>query len=92
MKITVIESKSKYIGTDRIKILIESGKDKGKLLFKTGEPEDNSFNRNLSDVYNIPDALKLAYDAGKNGEEWVEEWIDDDGEEDYEDEDYEDED
>lgn len=37
--------------------------------FCDGEPEDNNMSRNFNDVYKIIDALSLAYEAGKNGEE-----------------------
>lgn len=44
----------------------------GKRVFKArdGEPEDNSLGRDFSDIYNIPDLMKIAYEAGKNGEEF----------------------
>ena len=35
------------------------------------EPEDMNFGRTLSDILTIPDLLRLAFDAGKNGEEFV---------------------
>ena len=34
-----------------------------------GEPEDNTLGRDLNFVYNIVDLMKLAYEAGKRGEE-----------------------
>jgi hypothetical protein len=40
-----------------------------KLSFLDGEPEDNSLGRNFNGVYSILDLVKLAYEAGKNGEE-----------------------
>lgn len=33
-----------------------------------GEPEDNSLERNFSDCHNIEDMMKRAYEAGKAGE------------------------
>jgi len=36
--------------------------------FCDGEGEDNTLGRNFSDVYSIPELLKRAYEAGKNGE------------------------
>lgn len=33
-------------------------------------PEDATFNRDLSFVYSIPALMKMAYEAGKNGEEF----------------------
>ena len=34
-----------------------------------GEPEDNSLGRDLNFVYNIVPLMKMAFEAGKNGEE-----------------------
>jgi hypothetical protein len=34
-----------------------------------GEPEDNTLYRNFNDVLKIPDLMKLAFEAGKRGEE-----------------------
>lgn len=33
------------------------------------EPEDSNLGRSFSDVYKIPDLMRMAYEAGKNGEE-----------------------
>ncbi len=43
----------------------------GERVFKVhdGEPEDNNICRNFNDVYNVPEMLKKAYTAGKNGED-----------------------
>jgi len=35
-----------------------------------GEPEDNNLSRNFSDVHNIPRLMKMAYEAGKNGQDF----------------------
>lgn len=35
-----------------------------------GEPEDNSLGRDLNFVFSIPGWLKMAYEAGKNGEDF----------------------
>jgi len=42
----------------------------GKLQFEVmrGEPEDATFSRDLSDIFKIPDLMKMAYEAGKRGE------------------------
>jgi hypothetical protein len=53
---------------------IDLENDKGEKLsvyFSEGEPEDMTFSRDLSDVFNIPALLKFAYEAGKNGEELI---------------------
>lgn len=42
-----------------------------KMRFLDGEPEDANLNRDFGDVYRIEDAIKIAYEAGKNGEELV---------------------
>ncbi len=39
------------------------------LEFRDGEPEDANLARDFNDCYSIVDAIKLAYNAGKNGEE-----------------------
>ena len=69
MKVTVINRSEEevescdYRGAIVIKI-------DGKQVFKAsdGEPEDATLGRDFSDIYNIPDIIKTAYDAGKNGE------------------------
>lgn len=44
--------------------------DGQRVFFVTdGEPEDNVLNRNFGDVHNIPRLMKMAYEAGKKGEE-----------------------
>lgn len=35
-----------------------------------GEPEDSNIGRDFSDVMKIPHLMELAYNAGKNGEEF----------------------
>ena len=35
-----------------------------------GEPEDNTLSRDLGFVYQIVPLMKLAYEAGKNGEDF----------------------
>lgn len=36
----------------------------------SGEPEDMYLFRELSDALLVPSLMKMAYEAGKNGEEW----------------------
>lgn len=45
----------------------------GKIEFSVseGSPEDNSLGRNFSDCFNIPDLMRMAYDAGRRGEEFT---------------------
>ena len=41
-----------------------------KLRFWDGEPEDANLCRDFNDVYRIEDALKMAYEAGRNSESY----------------------
>ena len=43
----------------------------GKVVLEIspGEPEDNTFNRDLNFVFQTPDLLKIAFEAGKRNEE-----------------------
>lgn len=43
--------------------------DSVALSFWDGEPEDNTLTRNFNHVFMIKDAIRLAYEAGKRGEE-----------------------
>ena len=45
----------------------------GKCVFDVGdgEPEDNNLARNFNDCLSIPDMMRIAFDAGKNGEEFT---------------------
>lgn len=53
---------------DAIEIFID-----GKRVFSVGdgEPEDSNLGRDFSDCWQIPDLLKMAYEAGKKGEELI---------------------
>lgn len=42
-----------------------------------GELEDNNLSRNFNDCYKIADLMNLAYNAGKNGEPFNIEFVDD---------------
>lgn len=44
----------------------------GKSEFKAhdGEIEDNNLCRNFSDCFKVPKLMKMAYEAGKNGEKF----------------------
>lgn len=52
---------------------IETETYKGSASFGSGEPEDMTLGRDLSDAYSIPKLIREAYLAGKRGEELVEE-------------------
>jgi ABC-type uncharacterized transport system fused permease/ATPase subunit len=71
MKIkTISETDSDYRTSFKIRI-----NNQEVASFYDGEPEDNSLGRNFNDVYKIVELMKLAYDAGKNGEDFSEEHI-----------------
>lgn len=56
-------------GPWELEIVTDSGV-KDELSVNEGEPEDNSFGRDLSFVFSIIDLLRIAYEAGKAGEEF----------------------
>ncbi len=45
----------------------------GKRVFSVGdgEPEDSNLSRDFNDCWSIPDMMRIAFDAGKNGEEFT---------------------
>lgn len=49
---------------------IDGNQSMTSLSFGEGEPEDMVLCRDLSDAYNIVEFAKLAYEAGKRGEDW----------------------
>lgn len=53
------------------RITIENHEKRITLDFGDGDPEDSTLARNFNDVYSIPAALKMAYDAGKTGEGFI---------------------
>ena len=63
MKVEVLNSEYDYRGFLSVKI-------DGKVVmsFCDGEPEDNCLGRNFNDIQKVGDLLKLAHEAGKNGE------------------------
>lgn len=73
MIITIKEREADDYGDGEL-FLFEAKNDAGQAQSFSagrGEPEDNSLGRDLSFVYGIEDIAKLAYDAGKNGEEFT---------------------
>lgn len=71
MKIITIDKYNEDTGCGSYKIIVETNNgSRNDISFYDGEPEDNTLGRNFNDVYSIPDLLKIAYEAGKNGEEW----------------------
>lgn len=67
MKIIVTKRYDDYCG-DGINIRLITNDSEKEIDFIKGEPEDMCLSRDLSDVYSIPDLLVAAYNAGKNGE------------------------
>ena len=64
-------SKISVWGNNSYTIILKDEKgDTMSLFFGDGETEDNTLGRNFNDIYSIIDALNMAYEAGKNGEEW----------------------
>lgn len=68
MKLVVKRFEEHEFWRTALKIEAKTKKDQTELSFIEGEPEDASLGRDYSDVYNIEDLVKMAYEAGKNGE------------------------
>jgi len=56
-----------------VEVITNDGKD--SVSIGEGEPEDMTLFRDLSDAYFISNLIQLAYQAGKNGEEFEYELI-----------------
>lgn len=52
-----------------LNIIAISETEEAHLRFEDGCDEDNNISRNFSDIFLIKDLIKIAYNAGKNGEE-----------------------
>jgi hypothetical protein len=63
-------SKFKDWGYESFEVLID-GKSKFYMGIADDCPEDHTFGRDLSDVFDIPVMLALAYDAGVRGESFT---------------------
>lgn len=50
------------------KITVKNEKDEKQLSFMEGEPEDANMGRDFADIVDIDNLVKMAYEAGKNGE------------------------
>jgi len=87
MKITEIhniggDDDYEYCGKGSITVTVEDDAGNRKSAdISAGEPEDAVFFRDLNGAYNIADIVKLAYEAGKRGEEMTYEFRDDNEEE-----------
>lgn len=73
MKVTLITLSDRLL-TERDYRQVLKVKINGKTEFHVsdGEPEDSNISRNFNDCYNVVDLMRKAYDAGKNGEEFIE--------------------
>lgn len=84
----VIETRSigtdydEYYGKGSLSITLEDaeGKRLAGATICAGEPEDAVFYRDLDGAYSIADLVKAAYEAGKRGEPYEYEFIDENGE------------
>lgn len=71
----VIETTCKF-GEDggeshiQVEIIADYG-DKVSVGFGEGEPEDMYLFRDLSDAYSLVSLVRVAYEAGKRGEEFI---------------------
>lgn len=73
MKLTEIHEFYNSYHDDASNIIIEIIRDNEETLeisLGEGEPEDMYLFRDLNDVYSISDLIKMAYDAGKAGEDF----------------------
>lgn len=73
MKLTEIHEFYNSDHDDASNVIIEIIRDNLETLrisIGEGEPEDMYLFRDLSDVYSITDLIKMAYDAGKAGEDY----------------------
>lgn len=71
-------------GTLEIEVQDDNGRLLGGLEIRAGEPEDAVFFRDLNGACRISKLMRLAYEAGKNGEEYNYEFIDEVDEEENE--------
>lgn len=67
MKVTIL--KTEEFDNNVLSIIALSEIEEAHLRFEDGEIEDNNMARNFSDIFLIKDLIKIAYNAGKNGEE-----------------------
>lgn len=69
MKLTTINILPNDDGNSSCFVLLKTDTTEISLDFQEGEPEDNNLSRNFSDIYLISKLIRMAYDAGKRGEE-----------------------
>lgn len=57
---------------DRFTLVVTNDNGESKRFsIGRGEPEDMYLFRDLNDALDVPDLMKMAYEAGKNGEELI---------------------
>jgi hypothetical protein len=80
MNVVVTITRSEDMMYESLEIDV-NGKAKFHVSSSEDAPEDNSLSRGFSDCYDIPKLLKMAHQAGLNGEDlniqWLEEGMDD---------------
>lgn len=74
MKVKMITEHDGW-GYDSLEIEVD-GNSKFSVSSSDDSPEDNNLLRNFSDCYGIGELMELAYNAGKNGEEFELEYED----------------
>ena len=79
--------KNEWVDTGVTVRVTTAGGESKEVCFHEGEPEDNTFGRDLNDAYSISDLVKLAYEAGKSGEPMVYEFVEEREEEEEDDDD-----
>lgn len=62
-------------GSVAVSLYDDEGKRITGVYIIAGEPEDNTFYRDLNDAYVIADLVKAAYEAGKRGEPYEYEFV-----------------
>ena len=65
---TTLSKKGKKVWDYRSFLQIDIENSTIKLRFLDGEPEDANLYRDFNDVYRIINALRIAHEAGRNGE------------------------
>ena len=73
MKVIQTTTKNVEHGEDswlELSVTTDEGKS-SSVSFGEGEPEDMYLFRDLSDAYNIEYLVRMAYEAGKRGEDYI---------------------
>jgi hypothetical protein len=72
MKVKETYKEDNFDFTGHLEIRINNKKT---YSFSDGEPEDNTLHRNFNDCFSITDIMKEAYNAGKDGEPFEYEYV-----------------